>query len=267
MSRSHFRHPVLGILVATTCLLTMPAIAHGRENACSILPAEAGALGEPRLCRLDTRHGRGMAVCRDYSDDQHLYQVVFQGGTSPVAIYVSAGMHQPGPVQVITDRHDTRIVRCELARPTGIPATADYRGTGVCEDETRQPVPCSLFEHQGAREPEKKRYFVYYDPEGRGVQRIVSLSAGANSDALEAELAFQLAQALGQTRCCPDLARAYLNHANTLFPNEQLYQAAQANKQPDTRDQSAARKPDCANPDTAGLGQAGNKGGQHERNQ
>jgi len=253
MNPSHPCHRFLSILLAMTSLLAMPLNAHSRENACSFLPAEARTLSEPRLCRLDAGDGHGLAVCRDYSDDHRLYQVVFQGGTSPIVVYESAGVRFPRQAQVITNRHDTGIARCELARPTGIPAAADYRGTGVCDDESGQPLPCSLFEHQGAREPEKKRYFVYYDPTGRGVQQIVSLSAGANSEALEAELAFQLAQALDQTRCCQDLARAYQAHAQALFPDEPLYNMARPQAQPDPREQMAARKPDCGNPGTAGL--------------
>jgi hypothetical protein len=118
--------------------------------------------------------------------------------------------------------------RCNLERPLGVPAGAAYRGTGVCEDERDRPLPCSLFEHAAARQPEALRYFVYYVPDGRGVRRIDAVSAGRNEHALEAELAFQIGRALQQAGCCRDRAEAYLLHAAALFPDDEIYRAAVA---------------------------------------
>jgi hypothetical protein len=253
MVRTRSRRLVTHVMLVAMGLLAISSPAVGSDNVCSILPAGARALGEPRLCQFDSRNDHALAVCREYSDDQKIYQLVYQGGTMPVVMDISAGTKFPKMKRVIPEQPNAGRQSCEMLRPDGLPAAAIYRGTGVCQDELGQPLPCSLFEHHGAREPEAKRYFVYYDPTGRGVQRLVSLSAGINTDALEAELAFQLGRALDQTRCCPDLARAYQNHAQALFPDEPLYSVARPQAQPDPREQMAARKLDCGNPESAGL--------------
>jgi len=115
---------------------------------------------------------------------------------------------------------------CNMERPLGVPAAATYRGTGVCEDEQGRPLPCSLYEHAGARQPEALRYFVYYEPDGSGIRQVDAVSAGQNEHMLEAELAFQLGQSLANRVCCRDRARAYLAHASALYPDDGAYRAA-----------------------------------------
>jgi hypothetical protein len=254
MVRTRSRSLVTHVMLIAMGLLSISSPAVGRDSACSILPAGARALGEPRLCQFESRNDHELAVCREYSDDQKIYQLVYQGGTMPVAMYISADKKFPKMKRGIPEQPNAGRQRCELLRPDGLPVAAIYLGTGVCQDELGQPLPCSLFEHHGAREPEAKRYFVYYDPTGRGVRRIVSLSAGINTDALEAELAFQLGRALDQTRCCTDLARAYQNHAQALFPNEPLYSATRLQEQSGPQELLATFRPDCSSPGTAGLG-------------
>jgi len=113
-------------------------------------------------------------------------------------------------------------------------------------------LPCSLFEHAGARDPEAKRYFVYYDPNGRGVRQIDTVSAGRNVHVLEAELAYQLGQALAATGCCRDRAREYAAHAADLFPDDSTYHTAlQEPMVPVT--QQASTVPDCAPGSTASM--------------
>jgi len=213
-----------GLLFAVV-LVAKPAIA-AAGNACpAILPADAKAISEPRLCQADAVSD-GFSVCREYSIDQRIYQLVFRGGTSPKAVYELTR----------TGRHTSETVRkrirfyiggrkCDMERPTPVPAGAIYRGTGVCDDEQGRPLPCSLFEHTGARKPEAMRYFVYYEPDGSGIRQVDAQSTGHNKHALEAELAFQLGQALNRTVCCGKFAKSYLTHAAVLFPDDDTYRA------------------------------------------
>jgi hypothetical protein len=197
-------------------------------NDCpAIVPADAMPIGEPRLCRASKDDEQRFYVCRTYRDNQLIYHVVFHGGRSPVAVYVHAVTANQSQETVLTgSRRDVGKRECNLERPVGVPAGAAYRGTGVCEDAQGRPLPCSLYEHAGARQPEALRYFVYYEPEGRGVRHVDVLPAGRNEHALEAEFAFQLGQALRKTGCCHRLAEAYLLHAEALFPDDDRYRAA-----------------------------------------
>jgi hypothetical protein len=213
-------------LLFAVVLVSYPAIA-AAGNACpTILPADVKAISEPRLCRVGAKSD-GFSVCREYSNDRYIYQLVFRGGTSPKVVYelTRTGRHTSETVQESTRRNIGKR-ECSMERPSPVPAGAIYRGTGVCDDEQGRPLPCSLFEHTGARVPEAMRYFVFYEPDGSGVRHIDAQSAGRNEHALEAELAFQLGQALSKDVCCSNFAKSYLAHAATLFPDDDTYRAA-----------------------------------------
>jgi len=92
------------------------------------------------------------------------------------------------------------------------------------------------------------RYFVYYEPDGRGLRRVESMSAGANSRVLEAELAYQLGQSLSARGCCTDHARGYAAHAVALFPGDAIYRDAL--RTPAASAPRAAADPGCI-PNTA----------------
>jgi hypothetical protein len=186
-------------------------------NDCpALLPAGAGSFGEPRLCLVGGSGADRLSVCRDYGEEQKRYRLVFRGGTVPAAMLE---LSAAGDAQ----RSATDGQACDLGRPAGVPAAATYRGTGVCRDARDQPLPCSVYEHATARDPDLLRYFVYYEPDGRGVRRVDTVSAGRNERALEAELAYQLGVALMRSGCCRDAARGYLIHAVTLFPRDAVY--------------------------------------------
>lgn len=222
-SRSTF---TCGLLLTVTLCTTPVFVA--ADNACpSILPTDVSVISEPRLCRTGFAEGGKFSVCHEYGNDRRLYQVVFRGGTAPKAVYerVRADRHRDKFAQVIT-RRNFGDRACNLQPPPSVPTGATYRGTGVCEDEQGRPLPCSLFEHAGARQPEAMRYFVYYAPDGSGIRRIDALPAGHNEHALEAELAFHLGQALSRTVCCGNRAKSYLAHAAALFPDDGTYRAA-----------------------------------------
>jgi hypothetical protein len=192
----------------------------GANDCPAILPAFAGAVGEPRLCHAGDDKRDGLFVCREYRDADRVYRVLFRGGPAPKQVYELTRDDATATQLPVRGR------RCELARPPGVPVAASYRGTGVCADEHGRPLPCSLFEHAGAREPEAMRYFVFYEPDGNGIRRIDALSVGRNEHALEAELAFHLGQALAGSTCCRDRARDYVAYATALFPDDGAYRAA-----------------------------------------
>jgi hypothetical protein len=219
--RSETRKGPAGYVILLTAALGVAAPVTAGANDCpAILPASASAVGEPRLCQVGDDKRDGPFVCREYLDSDRLYRVLFRGGPVPKQVH-ELTRNEATPTQL-----PVRGRRCELARPPGVPATAQYRGTGVCKDEHGRPLPCSLFEHAGAREPEAMRYFVFYEPDGSGIRRIDVLSAGRNEYALEAELAFQLGQALADGACCRDRARDYVAYAAALFPDDGAYRAA-----------------------------------------
>jgi len=197
-------------------------------NRCpAYVPADATALRTPRLCRLVGAGDSKLAVCQEYATRGHRYQVISRGGTSPYSIRdVSSaeGDVTKIPMDDLQQMTDDR--PCEPERPADVPESAKYRGTGVCEDEQGLPLPCSLYEHAGARDPVTRNYFIYYTPEGRGVRRIDVVPTGYNHSALEAELAYQIARSLFASGCCHSRAWAYAAHANALFPREALYQGA-----------------------------------------
>lgn len=188
------------------------------------LPENAVATGTPRLCRLVGNGENKLAVCHEYVDRGRHYQVISRGGTSPYTVREITAAEADleiiltDDLQRITDNHS-----CEPERPANVPDSAVYRGTGVCEDEQGRPLPCSLYEYAGPRDPLTRRYFVYYAPEGRGVLRIDMLPAGENGGALEAELAYQFARALFASGCCQSQAWEYATHAAALFPGNTLY--------------------------------------------
>jgi hypothetical protein len=193
-------------------------------NDCpALLPADAEAIGELRLCRVSVVGNDGFSACREYSNEQRLYQLVFRGGTAPVAVLERSAVNDA----FLNGPGDARHARtCDLKRPAGVPAEAVYRGTGVCRDERERPLPCSLYEHAAARTPEALRYFVYYEPDGGGVRRVDAVPAGRNERALEAEFSYQFGRALMDSDCCRDEARGYLTHAAVLFPRDAVYARA-----------------------------------------
>lgn len=234
------------ILLTVALGVTAPVTA-GANDCPAILPASAIAVGEPRLCQAGDEKHDGLFVCREYRDAERFYRVLFRGGPVPKQVY-ELTRNNATPTQL-----PVRGRRCELARPPGVPVAASYRGTGVCQNEHGRPLPCSLFEHAGARQPEAMRYFVFYEPDGSGVHRIDMLSAGRNEHAFAAELAFQIGQALAANACCRERARAYVAHAAALFPAEPVYRAAQQAFESPSPANTAAIETDCARSETTSL--------------
>lgn len=212
-------------LVVLLALLASTPTARANGNDCpAILPADAVAIGELRLCSVSSDSPDGLSVCRTYEAGGHAFQIEFRGGVVPVAARRLTVASMQGEAS-LTSATVVEVAkrRCDLTRPAGVPRNAVYRGTGVCRDEHDKPLPCSVFEGASARQPLAMRYFAYYEPDGSGIREIDALPAGPNEHAFEAELAFQMGQALAAMECCREEARDYVAHAMGLFPADATY--------------------------------------------
>jgi len=217
---------LLVLMLISSCPVT--SAAERSANRCpAYLPEDAVATGAPRLCRLVGGGEHALAVCHEFVARSQHYQVISRGGTSPYAVREITAAEAGHEIILAEDLRKVSDNRsCEPERPVDVPDSAIHRGTGVCEDEQGRPLPCSVYEYAGPRDPITKRYFVYYAPEGRGVLRVDVMPAGDNGSALEAELAYQLARALFATGCCQPQAWEYAAHATALFPGDTLYHDA-----------------------------------------
>jgi hypothetical protein len=185
----------------------------------------ARAQGELRLCEHSVDGAPATFACREYRDADFRYLLLFKGGPLPKAIY----RHESGqgmPNLRVAQRFEAAPESCRQQPPPGVPASAVYRGTGVCLDANDRPVPCSVYEHAAARRAHAMRYLVLYDPRGAGPIDIDAQVAGDNANALLAELAFQMGLQLLNGECCREQAQGYLAYALELFPDDPLYRAA-----------------------------------------
>lgn len=204
------------------------ALMCGPANATGELPGadrDIGVAGNLFICRGEQGAAAEPFACLHRRRGDRTQVLLYQGGPVPRAIRTRDGTSNRSSEYRLS-AHERQVLRFEAPRPASVPSAARYRGTGVCRDERDRPLPCSVFEHAAARQPEGTRYFVFYEPDGSGVRRIDVLSTGRNEHAFEAELAYQLGRALTQVDCCRDAARAWLAHAVTLFPDDPHYRAA-----------------------------------------
>lgn len=203
---------------APVLLCLVMASAHGGEstgNCQNPLPPGAVAATDFYLCQQEG--GTAVLACRDYRLGDRRFRMMFRGGKTP---------------QAIEERmeHDVRPILahapvCDIERPPAIPRGAVFFGVGVCEANGGCKFPCALFEHAAARESEVKRHLVFYQPDGSGVRHIETMVARANNQAMEAELAAQIAQTFLHSACCAEQAQEYAMYAARLFPFEPRYRA------------------------------------------
>jgi len=210
------------VFLLLALLGSLPAAKAGGNDCPALLPADAKPIGELRLCRADAGTSGEFSACRDYTTRDHLFTVEFRGGVVPVALRqrLAGAVQGTAVTQTAGDRGKRG---CDLTPPLDVAQGATYRGTGVCHDEHDRPLPCSVYEGANARQRTAMRYFVYYEPDGSGIRQVDALPAGPNQQAFEAEMAFQLGQALAATGCCEEKARAYVAHALGLFPADPTY--------------------------------------------
>ena len=214
------------MIMLLALVASLPGARADGNDCPAIVPADAVALGELRLCNATSGSPDELSACRNYGADSHTFRIDFRGGVVPVAVRrlaVASTQDEASPAPATVIEAGKR--GCDLTRPAGVPRNAVYRGTGVCRDEHDKALPCSVYEGASARQPVAMRYFAYYEPDGRGIRHVDSLPAGPNKSALEAEVAYQLGQALAASECCREQARSYIAHAVGLFPDDSTYRA------------------------------------------
>jgi hypothetical protein len=194
------------------------------EGWTGTLPVEAEAVGDFRLCESDHTGNSELYSCRDFSGREGRFRLFYRGGPHPKAIATSGH----GGVVTEPQRLDGlggRCEDCDVAPPRGVPGGATHLGTGVCQDEDGDSVPCSIFRHAPSRDPRIHHYVVFYYVDGKGPYLIEKQAMGTSSNAMVAELAYQVGRSLLRTGCCKRLAIAYIAHAYELFPNEDEYRS------------------------------------------
>lgn len=177
-----------------------------------------------KLCQAELDGESGLFSCREFRDGEGSYVVAFKGGPIPKAIYYRVDDPNAPEMRLLwTKQNGGMPTYCRLPPPRLLPKDAVHQGTGVCTGDDGRKRPCSLYRHAGTRDYEVRRYFVFYHSEGWGPVQVQREHAGIHHDAFVAELAYQLATQLLQTDCCQARGEAYLRHAQTLFPQSELY--------------------------------------------
>lgn len=203
-------------------LLLIFSLPGAQANQClALLPEPVSKLGELKICQSSFNGIAASYSCQDYRGATARYRVLYRGGLIPKAVTRLVTQHAErllwSPLYGDAKRY------CTLAPPRGIPGDAEHRGTGVCHAEDDVPVPCSVYEHAAARQPDFHRYIVFYNPAGYGYYRVNGYVAGDNKNAMIAELAYQFGMSLLDTECCSRRAMDYLEYAYRLFPKAQEY--------------------------------------------
>jgi hypothetical protein len=203
------------------------------------MPQEARPTGDFTLCQSAPKGGLETFSCRKYRDDNNVFVLLFKGGPSPKAIYHHQSDQATEQKLIWASNGVEAPLYCDQERPSGVPPSAIYRGTGVCLNNQDQEVPCSVFEQitdEDAKIPEIQRYLVFYDPAGGGPtqigvttqrgDKVVQAKTSESDDTFTAELAYRLGMALLNTACCRERGAAYLHHAYEMFPDSAAYRKA-----------------------------------------
>lgn len=215
--RKNLKTILAGIILA----LSGQAVA----NEClDLLPYDTVTDGLPKICQSTFNGINNSYSCQDYRSGETRYRVLYRGGLSPKAV-----------IQLNPDstRHlisapifGDRKLRCPLTPPAGIPKYSVHRGIGVCQDDDDQMVSCSVFEYAAARQTEAHRFMTFYTNDHERLVTIDAQIAGTNSDAMVAEMTYQIGMSLWDTECCSELALKYLEYAYQLFPQAEAYRNA-----------------------------------------
>jgi len=206
-------------------VLSLFYLAHAAANEClNLMPYDVKADGSPKICSSNFSGIKSDFGCQDYRSGDNRYRVLYKGGRHAQAVLA---LKPNGQEQVLSSpgRGDPKL-DCPLKAPVAVPKYASHRGMGVCRDEANQPVACSVFQYAAARETVSHLYMVYYPNQSHAKAQIEVEDAGANKDAMVAEIAYQIGQSLLKTSCCNDRAMQYLAYAYRLFPRSETYRHA-----------------------------------------
>lgn len=208
-------------LSAMTLIYVAPAAANDCLN---LMPDDVKAEGEPKICSSDFSGVKSNFSCQDYRSGENRYRVLYKGGRNPQAVLALKANNQE---QVLSSPlRGNQKLDCPLKAPADVPKYANHRGTGVCRDEANMPIACSVFQYDAAREPISHLYMVYFPNKTHRHIQVVVEDAGANQNAMVAEISYQLGQSLLKTSCCNDRAIKYLAYAYKLFPRSETYRHA-----------------------------------------
>ena len=174
------------------------------------------------LCQLSHAGHADVFSCREYESNGTRYRAYYRGGTTPKAV---------ARIEQGTNGEDLKWLEyangsgplCETKPPAAIPKTSHHIGSGVCESNTGQLLPCSIFEDHPPGQMTIVHYTVFYDRDGKGPQTIEPVTIGLNFGAMTAELAYHIGAELADTACCPGKALDYLAYAVDQYPDHDPY--------------------------------------------
>lgn len=198
---------------------------HAAANEClNLFPYDVKEDGPPQICQSPLTGTPADYACQDYRSGDNRYRVLYKGGHNAKAVLA---IQADGSEQVLSSplRGDPQL-NCSLKAPAGVPKYAAHRGMGVCRDDANMPVACSVFQYAAPRQATAYMYMVFYPNQTQNKMHIVVEDAGANDDAMVAEIAYQLGRSLLETSCCSDQAEKYLAYAYHLFPRSETYRHA-----------------------------------------
>ena len=130
-------------LVVLLALLASTPTARANGNDCpAILPADAVAIGELRLCSVSSDSPDGLSVCRTYEAGGHAFQIEFRGGVVPVAARRLTVASMQGEAS-LTSATVVEVAkrRCDLTRPAGVPRMVVE--CGLARVSTRILIGCA----------------------------------------------------------------------------------------------------------------------------
>ncbi|UCE88450.1 MAG: hypothetical protein JSW10_08865 [Pseudomonadota bacterium] len=212
------------VYLAAATMLASPVVTPAPLSTCSSpVAATVEPLGEPRLCEYHFDGGSENFTCQAYQGTTGRYVAAFRGGRTPQAIFSAVGQARSMGDALWIQGEDPGVFDCAAGPPRGVPAGADYIGTGVCETLDGDLAPCRMYRHAAARQYHIQLYLVSYEPAGGGPMHIEAQAVGVNHDALAAELAYQLGVSLSQTECCKAQGESYIAYAYQLFPRDAVY--------------------------------------------
>jgi hypothetical protein len=191
-------------------------------NCSAFLPAEATTVDSFQLCQSDHSGNNELYACQNFDSLYGHYRVFFKGGRYPKAI---ATVAENGDVNKMLWSEAKQVDQpvCDFPPPTQIPAATKFIGAGVCEDNTGQPIPCTVFRHKAPRHKIISDHMVFYNSDGTGPEYTSTIKISVNHDAVPAELAYQIGLNLIKTQCCQQRGLQYIEYAYQLFPHSTLY--------------------------------------------
>jgi hypothetical protein len=212
-------------LVALGSFLFFFAVLCAAMECQDILPADARMLGDLKLCEYQYRGKHETFACQDVAVKNQQYRVLFKGGRIPRAI-IAKGLQADQDLVVWPVKNSRHAHVCSFPVPEQLPASAKFKGMGICKNDKNESIPCGIFRDKKSRRQKIPDYLVLYDVAGNGPEEVSVIHNGINRDAVPAELAYQIGLQLLKSTCCQQSGFAYLKYAYLLFPDSTLYREA-----------------------------------------